>query len=297
MKKKIIEHMLMFLRGLAMGAADIVPGVSGGTIALITGIYTRFIDAIRQAFGIVSRKNISAAARGRFRSIIKQVKSLDYGLILPLILGIGTAVLTMSNIIHHLMEEQTLWTYSFFFGLILGSAYFLYRQLGRIDLKISLMAMIGATASFIIVGGEPTAVTPNLFFIFFAGSIAISAMVLPGISGSFILVLLGLYELIITSIKELDIIVIAVFSTGVFTGLLFFSRALSYLLHKKRELTMGFLIGLMLGSLRLQFNIVMEHASSQSLLGALAFLILGCVIVIILEAKGRKKDGAQAKRK
>ena len=174
-----------------MGSADIVPGVSGGTIALITGIYERLIYAIsRIRFSFL--KPLLKANFSEFKE--KLIDEIDFELFVPLILGIGIAFITLAKVISYLLDTQTAYTFSFFLGLILASAYILYTRLENFNIKLIIISLIGIILSYIFVGLNPIATNHSLIVIFISGLIAICAMILPGISGSFLLLLLGQYQ-------------------------------------------------------------------------------------------------------
>jgi putative membrane protein len=288
MKKIFLEEFFIFLRGLLMGAADIVPGVSGGTIALITGIYQRFIDGIHGVFEQVQLSNVKLLFKGKFKKVWKNILKIDFALFIPLVIGIGTAFLTMSTLMHYLMQEHTVLTYVFFMGLILGSSVLIYKQLHNHSWNILPFFIVGFILSFILVGLEGMNANHSITMIFVSGAIAICAMVLPGISGSFMLVLLNQYEFMITAIKNLQIKEIVIFAAGAFTGLLFFSKALSFLLHKHRNRTLVFLIGLMLGSIRLQVSLI--SASTISWLPISIVALLGFFVVFGIERLASSKQ-------
>ena len=173
----IKEAITIFLKGLFMGSADIVPGVSGGTIALITGIYERLVHAISS----INFTFIKPLLKGDFTGFKEKLfEEIDFELFIPLILGIGLAVLTLAHVISYLLEEQTAYTFSFFLGLILASSYILYTQLDEINIKILIVTAIGIVLSYIFVGLNPIAANHSLPVIFISGLIAICAMILPG---------------------------------------------------------------------------------------------------------------------
>ncbi|MFP4111606.1 MAG: DUF368 domain-containing protein [Candidatus Woesearchaeota archaeon] len=290
-KNRFVSSIIIFFKGLLMGSADIVPGVSGGTIALITGIYTRLVDGISNFFKVLNFESLKAFATFDKKKIKYIIRSIDFALFIPLFLGIATAFLSLANLIHYLMEEATVKTYAFFFGLILGSAVFLYKKLKHIDLNTILFAIIGFLISFLVTGFTGVSANHSFPVIFGSGAIAITAMILPGISGSFMLVLLNQYEYVIGAIKDLNIGIIFVFALGAFFGLLAFTRLLKYLLHSKENLTMGFLIGLMLGSLRLQYTIISENQMTTPVfIWMIVVGIIGFSIVFLLDLFGKRYE-------
>lgn len=270
-----------------MGSADIIPGVSGGTIALITGIYQRLIEAISSVFALINTGNIKNLIKLRFREVWKTFCAIDFALIVPLGIGILSAFFALSNVIHFLMEDYTAITYAFFFGLILASAYFLYRKIEGFRKSTYVSVILGFIAGFIIVGLETLKASHSAPVIFFSGSIAITAMILPGISGAFILLLLNQYEHVVNIIRTLDFKGIATFGAGAFVGLMLFSKLLNYLLHNHKRKTMGFLIGLMLGSMRLQLMIINREVlgNAEKIFVGLAVLAGFAVVYLLTRMK------------
>jgi putative membrane protein len=292
-ERSFLAHIIIFLKGMLMGAADIIPGVSGGTIALITGIYSRLIDGINGVFTFLHPKTFKLLFKFKIKTLWRKFLKLDLRLFIPLALGIGTSFIALSNLMHYLMEEQTLRTYSFFFGLILGSAVFLYRHLKQIDAQALVSLGIGAVIGFLLVGMEALKANHSLPIIFGSGAIAITAMILPGISGSFMLVMLNQYEFVINAIRTFNFRVIVTFGIGAFFGMFGFSKLLNYLLHNHKNNTLAFLIGIMLGSLRLQYNIMTENAlDSSMMISTVIIAILGYAMVFIIDklGKGVKHD-------
>lgn len=264
-----------------MGSADTIPGVSGGTIALITGIYERLIHAISSIkFGFI-RPLLKLDFNG-FKN--KLLEEIDFELFIPLILGIGIAILSLSKLISYLLDYHTAYTFSFFLGLILASAYILYTKLDEINIKLIILTIIGIVLSYIFVGLNPIAANHSLIVLFFSGLIAICAMILPGISGSFLLLLLGQYEYMLNSLNSFNITEIVVFIAGAIIGILGFSKILNYLLENYESATMAFLIGIMVGTLRLPINQVTTNLTGSWLV-CLILAIIGVVLIIVLEKK------------
>ena len=233
-----MNALLTYLKGIAMGAADVVPGVSGGTIAYLTGIYQRLLDAIHAAGGsmwVALRRDGIAAAW----------KAVDGWFLLALLGGIGTSVVSLSKLVLWGLESHPLIVWSFFLGLILASL----RMLAR-DLNGSWVALIVGTVLGFILSSMPAGRAElSPVFTFFAGFLAICAMILPGISGSFILVLLGAYEPVLESIHERDLATIAIFGTGAIIGLLTFGRLLRWLFQRFERVTVALMTGFIAGSL------------------------------------------------
>lgn len=279
----IKEAILIFIRGVLMGSADIVPGVSGGTIALITGIYGHLVEAIsRIRFGFVKpllKGDINGFINGLFDEI-------EFKFFIPLVLGIGVAFLTLAKVVTYCMDVHTALTYSFFLGLIIASAVILFKKLNEINLKNILFALIGAVLTFIFVSLNPIAANHSLPVIFISGMIAICAMILPGISGSFLLLLLGQYKYMLNALHQLHLADIIVFVIGAVIGILGFSRILNYLLKNHEKITMAFLIGVMIGSLKVPGVEILNSAGlSFALLPCLIVAIIGFALIIILETR------------
>ena len=233
----------IFLRGVAMGAADVVPGVSGGTVALITGIYERLINALVAA----DKEALMLLLHGRLRFLWYR---LDGPFLALLLAGILTAVFSLASAIHWLLEyyPQPLW--SFFSGLILISGILLVRdEVNVARLDHLLMFTLGAMFAVFIATMPPASFPSGLIGLFFAGMIAICAMILPGISGSFILVLLGMYAPVLSAVREVQLAQLSVFALGCAFGLLSFTRVLNWLLRLARLRVIAFLSGILLGSL------------------------------------------------
>ncbi|MFH1590159.1 MAG: DUF368 domain-containing protein [archaeon] len=279
---KFKEHLLMFLRGLIMGIADIIPGVSGGTMALITGIYERLIEAING----VNRFFVSHLLKLKFGKAFKNFKKIDFALFIPLFLGIAIALLGLSHAIDYFLVELTAITYAFFFGLILGSAWLVLNGIKKHRKIGFLFAIIGFAFAFWLVSLEALGANHSLLVLFVSGAVAICATILPGISGSFVMVLLNQYETVIASLKNLQITNILALILGALVGALAFSKLLNFLLRKYKAETMFFLVGLMLGSLRLPIEKVAAvtyfNTISQPISLAKIFSIMLSNFVIIL---------------
>ena len=278
------EAILIFIRGVLMGSADIVPGVSGGTIALITGIYGHLVESISKIkFGFVK-----PLLKGDFNGFLTDLfEEIDFEFFIPLVLGIGIAFLTLAKVVTYCMDVYTAWTYSFFLGLILASAVILFKKIDRINSKHFLFAIIGAILTFIFVSLNPIAANHSLPILFVSGMIAICAMILPGISGSFLLLLLGQYKYMLNALHQLHFTEIIVFVVGAVIGILGFSKILNYLLKNYEEFTMAFLIGVMVGSLKVP-SVEIINSTSLSFAGlfpCLLVAVIGFGLIIILETR------------
>lgn len=232
----------VFLRGVLMGAADIVPGVSGGTMAFITGIYDRLLGSLR-AFDLAFLARLwRLDIRGAWQHV-------DGSFLLALLLGIATSILSLSRLISWVLETHPVPLWAFFFGLILASALVLLRQVERWTAPRMLCLLAGGSAAAFIAYSPVVSMDFGLAGVFLSGFLAICAMILPGISGSFILVLLGMYSPVLAAVNSLDFLFLVVFALGAGSGLLCFSRLLHWLLHRFHQATMALLTGFLFGSL------------------------------------------------
>ena len=235
---------VILLKGFCMGGADIIPGVSGGTMALILGIYERLLRAIRSFDSAWLRLLL------RLR-IGEALKRNDPAFLAPLAFGIAAAILFFTHVVPlpSLIVSHPELIYGLFFGLILGSVVVLMREVDRYGPRELALAALGAAAGLAVVNLVPVETPTAPWFIFLCGFVAISAMLLPGISGSFILLILGKYAYIINALGTLDLPVIAVFMAGMLTGLVVFSRAIVWLLARWRQATLLVIKGILIGSL------------------------------------------------
>ncbi len=225
-----------------MGAADVVPGVSGGTIAFITGIYEELLDSIRS----VDAGAIKLLLGFRLADFWRHINGT---FLLVLLSGIGFSVLALSRVILFLLANHPELLWSFFFGLIVASAWVVGRKIGRWSTGVVLFGLLGTAIAYYVTVATPAQTPEAHWFIFLSGAIAICAMILPGISGSFLLVLMAKYEFILNAVKELRLDVIAVFGAGCVVGILSFSRVLNWALKHHHNTTVALLTGFMVGSL------------------------------------------------
>lgn len=236
---------ILLCKGIAMGCADLVPGVSGGTVALITGIYADLLKAISSV-----GDGLKAFASLQFK---QGLATIHIRFLICLLTGIGLAIVGLARLMHFLLEQYPIPTWGLFFGLVAASILVVGTEANAWR-KGLIQFILGTIAAYLIVGMIPVSTPEALWFIFFAGMIAICAMILPGISGAFLLLILGKYQFITGALKNPfaanNIIIIAIFCLGCATGLLGFSRLLSYMMDKHREATMALLTGFMLGSMR-----------------------------------------------
>ncbi len=238
----IKQRSLLYVKGMAMGAADVVPGVSGGTIAFLTGIYEELLHSIKSV-GPGSVKVLFSEGPKAFWTAV------NGNFLLVLMLGIATSIVSLARVITHLLATYPNLLWSFFFGLILVSSLYMAKQITRWGVANVLSLSFGVVVAYSITVLSPAEIEATSLSLFLAGSIAICAMILPGISGSFILLLLGMYSHVMEAIKGFDVEVLVIFAAGCIFGLMVFSRFLSWLLSRYHEATMALLTGFMLGSL------------------------------------------------
>ena len=231
-----------FLKGMAMGAADVVPGVSGGTIAFITGIYDTLLESIRR----INPGLIKIIRNGGIKAAFKHVNGT---FLICLFGGILTSIFTLAKVITWMLHTHPIPLWSFFFGLIIISVIHMLKQVDKWNVSRFIAIILGVTFAYGITVLHPVAMDPTPLNIFIAGGIAICAMILPGISGSFILLLLGMYGPILAAAKSVDVFTLGLFAVGCVAGLLTFSHVLSWILRSYRDIALTLLTGLMIGTL------------------------------------------------
>lgn len=276
-----IEFIKIFLRGFLMGTSDIMPGISGGTIALITGIYDKLIRSISN----IKLMFFKPLLKGNFGQFKKELfEEIDFGFFIPLGVGMAIAMVLMANVINYLLGNYAGYTYSFFAGLIIASIYILYKQLDAFNIKAILISVIFAVLAYIFVGLNPMQAAHSLPILFISGFIAISAMLLPGISGSSLLLLLGQYEYMIDAIHKIAVVDLVVFIVGAVMGFMTMSRVIKYMLEHHKQLTVATLIGIMLGSMRVPLRQIVS-VPTHLLPVCLVIAVIGMAIVIFVETK------------
>jgi len=299
------EWLSVYLKGFAMGAADAVPGVSGGTIALITGIYDRLVNAIARidVDGVLALlQDLAGSYRAsNRRAAWTQALEMDLPFLLVLAFGVLTAVITAANVIEIGVEEFPGLTYAFFFGLIVASVYVLRDEFTVDSPRGILVAIAGFLVAFVASGSFQGSLGSGLPIVFVSGGIAIAAMVLPGISGSLILLTLGQYELMVGSVGSLtdavlagataDVVapltILVVFAFGALVGILSFARVVSWALTTYRVETLTFLIALMVGALRAPGEEILAATSTWNpsiVLGLVAMAVVGGAAVVLLDS-------------
>lgn len=297
MERRIKDYAVLTLKGMAMGAADVVPGVSGGTIAFIAGIYDELINSIKS----INMHSLKLLFTGKIAAFWKAVNG---NFLFALLLGIAISVFSLAKLITYLLLNEPVLVWSCFFGLVLASTWFVTKDIKGWNWKTVAGFVGGAVIAYYITVATPAETSTNLMFIFLCGAIAICAMILPGISGSFILVLLGKYFYVMEAVKTLDLVVLGVFAFGAALGITSFSRVLSYALKNFRNITLSVLSGFMLGSLNKVWpwkeveklvsdghEVMIEHniAPNTEVAEAVVLMLIGFILVYVLEKISAKK--------
>ncbi len=302
------DYLILVLKGICMGIADIIPGVSGGTMAFITGIYDNLIDSIR-SFNMTFFKKLL-----KF-DVVGAIAEAHLKFLLPLLFGIVAAMVSIANIIHHLLRDYPVLVWSLFFGLIAASIIVVGKRVGEFNFKNIAAGVAGAVFSFVLVGLIPVTTPDTLWFVFFCACISICAMILPGISGAFILLLLGKYEYITGALRNPAVpenaAVLVAFVCGCAVGISMFSRVLHYFLEKYHAITVSVLTGFMAGAMRkiwpwkevldsvvirgkthvLSEANVLPPAVDSDLAAAVLLMVAGFAVVIILEWVSSAREG------
>ncbi len=290
----MIDKIMIYIKGILMGICDIIPGISGGTIAFITGIYSRLINAVKAFSPSVIKDFFSYIIKrdkASKRRISRDIRNMDLLFLIPLILGISTAFLVMSKVISYLLEKHFEETIFFFIGLIIVSAMVIFKKIRdhkAINIIFGIIGVIiGAVTSFI----SPLSVEPSLFYIFIGGFLAISAMFLPGISGAFILLLLGIYDFMLGILHDLanNLNYFFVFMCGAIAGAFSISRIISFLFKKDRYKTLYILLGLVIGSLILPLRRVLDKTNNYITSIMIFFLLVGMLIAYLISKLEKHK--------
>jgi putative membrane protein len=298
------SYLILAIKGFLMGAANVVPGVSGGTMALILGIYEELIQAIRSF-------NLRFLRLFVMLRIKEAISSLAWPFLLPVAVGVLAATLSLAQLLSWLLFTYPIMVWSFFFGLILSSVFSVGRVVKAWRISTFIAIGLGGVGAYFLFGMIPVATPEASWFLFLCGFLAICAMILPGISGAYILVLLGKYHFTLEAVNNRDIGTLFILTLGAAVGLLSFVRVLSWLLKRYHDLTMAVLIGLMLGSLRriwpwkesvttfidstgkevpgLQINVIPPQLNSDIVL-AFLFAALGFLVVLGLHYWELKKN-------
>ncbi len=293
--KGVLKNIVTAIKGACMGAADVIPGVSGGTIAFIMGIYDEFVGSLAS----INMEAIKLLFSGKFKAFWKHING---SFLLSLVIGIGISVVALAGIMQYLLANKPIQTWAFFFGLIVASSIFIIRGISGWKLREGLFLIFGVILGVTICTLSPTKTPDGLWFIFLSGAIAICAMILPGISGSFILLILGKYQYIMGVISDLvsgvnigqNILIIGVFGIGAVIGILSFSKLLHWLLARWEKETMIVLAGFIIGSLVKVWPwsnpeaLAQADAAGSMLYGsAILFALIGFSLVTGIEIAGK----------
>ena len=280
----------IYIKGFLMGICDIIPGVSGGTIALITGIYERLVNAI----GSIGIRPFMPLFRGDLKSLGKEMERADIPFMAILAGGIVTAIVLMSHIILYLLEFYPAVTYSFFFGLIVASSVVLFLIIEHEDrgLKVVLFLIVGAITGMIVAGVPQSSLGNSVPVLFLTGMVALCAMILPGISGAYITLLMNQYEYLLNAVKTLSILDILVYMAGGIIGLLVFSRLIKYLLRAFHAAMIAILTGLMLGSTRLLYDRILVSGPIDY--SSAFFFVMGACAIVLMECLKKRIRKARA---
>jgi putative membrane protein len=322
MRRRFLDYLVIIFKGIAMGAADVVPGVSGGTIAFISGIYEELIESIDKVnldvFKVWKKKGFKAAW-----------SSINGGFLLALFSGIAISILSLAKLIKWLLHNEPILLWSFFFGLVLASILYIAKQIKVWSAKIVLAIIVTSILSYFITLAEPFASPESPFYLLFCGFVAIIAMILPGVSGAFILLILGAYQTAIDTINNLveglttgnmtlfkdAFLKFFLLAIGAVIGLKVFSKALNWMFKHQKNLTLAILTGFMIGSLNkiwpwkkilktlinsegkevtlLDKSILpSSYAGDNQILMALVFMVIGFATILILESLGKQKNKA-----
>lgn len=284
------DYLGLTLRGMLIGSADIVPGVSGGTMAFILGIYDELIDAVRSVVPFL--KNL---IRFRWRAAFR---SFPWGFVLSIGLGVGLAVVGMARFLHWALDEHPEYIFALFFGLIMASIFIVGKRVNRWSPTNLSVTALAAVSAYLLIGLAPASTPHTPFFIFLSGAVATPALILPGVSGAFILVLLGKYQYLLTVLLALDLAALGIFMLGAAAGLVTFSNILRWLLDHIHDLTIAALIGFMIGALRKvwpwkEYEAISEvfvreinilpAGMTPEIWGALGLMALGMIAIIAVD--------------
>jgi len=298
-KRSIKDYLGLTLRGFAMGSADVVPGVSGGTMAFITGIYEELINSIR---GLASVKAFKLLTSFKFKQAYEE---LPWRFLVAVGVGILLAIVSLAQALEWTLENQPVLLWSFFFGLVLASVFTVSKRVKRWGVGTIIGTVIGAVMAWIIVGLVPLQTPNTWWFLFLSGALAICAMILPGISGAFILVLLGKYEYVLAAVNDRDFVTIAIVGAGAVIGLATFAQLLGWLFKRYHDITVAVLMGFMVGSLRkiwpwkeiitvdghpVSFTNYLPDAWTTEVTLALILAIVGFSVVLALDYVASHKD-------
>ncbi len=296
----IKEYLFNFLKGIAMGIANVIPGVSGGTIALITGIFERLINSIK-SFNLTAIKLLFKLKISGF------IKHTDLYFLISVLLGTFTAIFSIAKLFEYLFENYPVYIWAFFFGLVLASIYFVNKQISKLSFLIVLFFLFGTAIAISISILSPAGENQNTFYLFICGIVASCSMILPGLSGSFVLVLMGNYQLVMVhAVSNFDLKILIPVGLGAVFGLIGFSYILSYLFKKFKDITIALLSGFVTGSLLILWpwkSMITENFGGKEKLVAyewflpqinteffyaVIFIILGVIVISLVELIAEK---------
>jgi len=300
--RSFTDYIVLGVKGFCMGASDVVPGVSGGTMAFILGIYEELIDAIK-SFDL---KGLQFLVTLKFRPLLDRI---SWQFLLAVGIGILAAIFSLSKLLSWLLQNRPVFIWSFFLGLILASVLSVSRRVEAWKILTWLCLVGGTLGSYFLVGLVPVATPNDYWFLSLCGAVAICAMILPGISGSYILVLLGKYQYVLDAVNHRDFLVLGLVAAGACVGIIAFSRILGWLLKNYHDLMVATLTGLMIGSLRKVWpwketleSVVDSHGQMVPLvqsnilpgqwngevLAALSLMVAGLLVVLFLDRLGNR---------
>ncbi|OFX89016.1 MAG: DUF368 domain-containing protein [Bacteroidetes bacterium GWF2_33_16] len=311
MRKSVKEFIIVVLKGIGMGAANVIPGVSGGTIALITGIFERIINALK-SFDATA---IKLLFKGKFKELIEYI---DFYFLLAVFSGMIISVFSLARLFEYLFANYPIFIWSYFFGLILASVYYVGKTVEKWSLSVIITFIIGTAVALILSFLNPAVQNESFFYLIICGVVAICSMILPGLSGSFVLVLMGNYELVmIHAINDLNLKIIIPVGIGAIGGLIAFSHFLSWILKRYKDQTISILTGFILGSLSViwpwkneiyrtnelgefifkkgekivqGYEMYFPQSLNNGVLFAVFFIIIGIVSIIAIEKLASKKN-------
>jgi putative membrane protein len=310
MNKKINNYLLIVLKGIGMGAANVIPGVSGGTIALITGIFERLINALKS----FDAKAIKLLFKGKIKELIEYT---DFYFLVAVFTGMLISVFSLAKLFEYLFADYPVYIWSYFFGLILASVYFVGKTIEKWSLSVIVTFIIGTAIAVILSFLNPAVQNDSFFYLIICGVVAICSMILPGLSGSFVLVLMGNYELVmIHAINDLNLKIIIPVGIGAVGGLIAFSHFLSWILKKFKDQTIAILTGFILGSLSIiwpwknpiyrtdalgefilkkgekiveGYKMFIPDTFNTEVIFALSYIIIGIISIVVIEKLATKK--------
>jgi len=304
MKRNFVDYFILVFKGMAMGAADVVPGVSGGTIAFISGIYEELIATLNSI-------NLNSLKTLKLQGVSATWKKINGNFLLALFVGILLSILTLSKLVAWLLLEEPVLLWAFFFGLVLASIIFVLKKINQWNSAVFLGLILGGVFAYQLTQLNALGNSDSNWYLFLSGAIAICAMILPGISGAFILVILGSYANVLQALNDKDIAKITIFMTGALIGILSFSRLLKWLFKRFKNMTLAVLTGFMIGALSkiwpwkktLSFRENSEGISvplkeqciapfsfdgDPQILSAIGLMLFGFLIIFFLEKIGAK---------